>query len=90
MAKFNEFFKSPVGFSNCTTVLSGNYSREEAAEIFSEYFDEEVTPDMLDEDRVRYGFPPEHIEDREELAEGCWYTGAGNGKGTKPVWVVFM
>ena len=85
MGKFEQTFDEPVSFSDGTYVISGYLSREEAAKEFSEYFGEEVKPENVRPERVRFGFAPENIEDRG--GEACWYTGAGNSKGTKPVWV---
>ncbi len=87
MPKFEEDFSEPMSLSDCTYALSGSYSKEEAAEVFSNYLGEDIKPESLDEDRVRFGFPPEDVEDRESLPKSCWFTGAGKGKGTKPVWV---
>ncbi len=87
MTKFEQYFNEPACFSNSTYVLNGAYSVTEAAAIFSEYFDDEVSPDMLSTDLVRYGYPPENVEDREELG-ACWFSGARNIPGSKPVWVI--
>jgi len=86
MGKFEDRFNEPMQFSDNTLVLSGEYSREDAADIISNYIGEKVTPEQLENERVRFGFPPDFVEDSEELG-ACWYTGAGSGKGTKPVWV---
>lgn len=86
MGKFEEQFNEPMTFSDGTYVISGEYSRKDAAEYISEYFGEEISPESLAEERVRFGFPPDSVEDREGMG-ACWYTGAGNKKGTKPVWV---
>jgi len=86
MPKFEDVFDEPVYFSDGTYVVSGEYSAEGAAIKFSDYTGEDIRPDMLNKDRVRFGFPPEGVEDREELGS-CWYTGARSGKGSKPVWV---
>jgi len=85
MGKFENIFDEPVSFSGKTYALSGEYSAEEAARIFSDYTGEYVRPNQLNKERVRFGFPPEDVEDRDELGS-CWYTGAGSGKGTKPIW----
>ena len=86
MSKFEEEFNEPMTFSDGTYVINGEYSREDAAEYISECFGEDINPEALRMERVRFGFPPEFVEDREGLG-ACWYTGAGDGKGTKPVWV---
>ena len=86
MGKFEDTFDEPNYFSDSTYVLSREYSAEEAAIRFSDYIGEEISPDQLRKDRVRFGYPPEHVEGHDELG-ACWYTGAGSGKGTKPVWV---
>jgi hypothetical protein len=85
MGKFEETFDEPVYFSDGSYVISGEYSAEDAASIFSDYMGEEIKPDMLGKDYVRFGFPPEYVEDREELGS-CWFTGARKGKGSKAVW----
>jgi len=86
MSKFDEDFDEPMYFTHGCYVITGKISREEAAKRFSDYDGEEVSPDELTSERVRFGFPPEFVEDREDLG-ACWYTGAGKGKGTQPVWV---
>ena len=86
MGKFEEVFSEPMSFSDGTYVISGEYSKEDAAEYMSEHLGEAIAPESLTGDRVRFGFPPEYVAEREELG-ACWFTGAGNGKGTKPVWV---
>lgn len=87
MSKFSKAFSEPFPFSDGTDVLDGEYSRDEAAEIFTECLGDYVSPSSLTRDRVRYGFPPEAVQDSEDFPNGCWYTGAGTGKGTKAVWV---
>ena len=86
MSKFEETFNDVVSFSDSTYVVSGYYSIEEAAKIIGNYIGEDIKPEQLEEERVRFGFPPDFVEDGDEIG-ACWYTGAGNGKGTKPVWV---
>ena len=86
MGKFEETFDEPVSFSDNTLILSGVYTAEDAAMRFSDYTGEDIRPDQLSKERVRFGFPPESVEDGNDLG-ACWYTGAGDGKGTKPVWV---
>jgi len=87
MSKFEEMFNEPCSFSNGEMLLSAvKFSKSEAAKIFSEYFGEEVEEKSIGFDRVRFGFLPEHIEDRGMIDSPSWYSGAGNGKGTKPVW----
>ena len=85
MGKFEETFNDVVSFSDNTYVVSGEYSANEAAEIIGNYIGEDIKPEQLSKARVRFGFPPDFVEDGEDLG-ACWYTGAGDGKGTKPVW----
>ena len=85
MSKFDDYFSEPQYFSDCSYVVSGDLSAEIAAEMISEELGDVILAEALSKDRVRYGFAPENIEDMQ--GEACWYTGAGNGKGTKPVWV---
>ena len=86
MGKFEKTFNEPVSFSDGTLILSREYSAEDAAELFSSHYGEDISASELSEDRVRFGFPPEFVEGGADLG-GCWYTGAGYGKGTKAVWV---
>jgi hypothetical protein len=86
MGKFEETFDDVVSFSDNTYVVSGEYSANEAAEIIGNYIGEDIEPEQLQKERVRFGFPPDFVEDGKDLG-ACWYTGAGDGKGTKPVWV---
>lgn len=86
--KFDEYFAEPRHFTNDTYVVSGEYSREDAATLMAEAADEpDVTPDDLREDRVRFGFPSEDVMDCYHADGPIWYTGAG-GRGSKPVWVL--
>lgn len=84
---FEEYFSEPNYFSDGTYVIDGSYSAEYAAKAFSEEIGEEISPEALEKDLVRFGFPPEFVEERESLG-ACWYTGAKKGKGSKPVWVL--
>jgi len=86
MTKFDEAFSEPMSMSNNSYVLSGAFTREEAAKAFGEYIDYSVRPEALEQDRVRFGYPPEDVADGEDLG-ACWYTGA-SGKGSKEVWVL--
>jgi hypothetical protein len=85
--KFEEYFKEPQFFTDDTYVVSGSYSREDAAVLLAETADEPVLPEHLREDRARFGFPPEHIVDCDAADGAIWYTGA-SGVGSKPVWVL--
>jgi len=49
VSEFDEAFSEPMSFSNGSHVISGNYTREEAAKEFSDYFGEEVEPGSLEE-----------------------------------------
>ncbi len=86
MSKFSEYFSEVQCFTGGYHAISGDYSKEEAARLFSEYMDQEIETDDVGSERVRFGFAPENVEDLG--GELCWYTGAGNGKGTKAVWVI--
>jgi len=86
MGNFESTFDEPVYFSDGTYVINGEFSAEEAAVMFSDCIGEDVRPNQIEKNRVRFGFPPEYVEDREDLG-ACWYTGAGTGHGTKSVWV---
>ena len=91
LSKFEQAFSEPNCFSDGSWVISGSYSREEASEIMTSYMldmgdiDEPIDSDELKEDRVRYGFAPENVENMQ--GEACWYTGA-TGNGSKKVWVL--
>ena len=85
MSKFDEYFSEPQYFSNGTYVITGELDRVDAALQISLKSGEEVDPNKLERDRVRYGFAPEYVEDYQDLG-ACWYSGA-SGKGSKEVWV---
>ena len=90
MSKFEEYFSEAQSFNNGTYVIDGSLDRVDAALKISLEIGEEVDPDNLERDRVRYGFAygfaPEYVEDYQDLC-ACWYTGA-SGKGSKEVWVL--
>jgi len=86
MSKFDEDFDEPMYFSHGAYVVTGKISREDAAQRISEHIEEEVTPESIVLDRVRFGFPPDCADC--EPGVGVWCTGAGKGKGTQPVWVL--
>jgi hypothetical protein len=85
VSAFDKYFSEVSGFSDGSLVVSGKQSIESAAEMFSEYLDEDVSVNAIRADRVRYGFAPEDVIDMQ--GEACWYTGA-TGKGSMPVWVL--
>jgi len=84
--KFDEYFSEPKYFSDESYVVSGGYTREEAASLIGKEAGVEVAPGQLKENRVRFGFPPDDVEDREKY-DPVWYTGAA-GRGSKLVWVL--
>ena len=86
MGKFEKLFSKPVLFSDGAYILSGVYLKKDAATIFSDYIGEDVQPSQLSNDYVRFGYPPDFVEGREDLG-ACWFISADSGKGTKPVWV---
>ncbi len=85
--KFAEYFNGPQYFSHGAYVISGEYSREDAALLFSAETGATVAPDELTADRVRFGFPPESVAGYDSFDGAIWYTGA-SGKGSKPVWAL--
>lgn len=87
LSKFSEAFKEPWRFTDGSYVINGEMDRAQAAREISVEIGEVVTPEQLKLGRVRFGFPPENVESREDFDGPIWYTGAGNGKGTKPVWI---
>ena len=87
MSAYDKYFSEPQRFTDGTYVISHEISREQAALEISAEIGEQVYPALLREDRVRFGFAPEFVADRDEFDGPVWYTGAGKGKGTKPVWV---
>lgn len=85
MGKFEEDFRMPVSFSDGTLVVSGYISKEDASIAFSQYTGEHIFIDDIESDFIRFGFAPDYVEDGN--GEAMWYTGAGNTRGSKPVWV---
>jgi len=86
VSKFDETFNEPECFSDGTYVVTGKIAAAAAAARFSEYFGEEVKPESLEKDWVRFGFPPDSVAEADELG-ACWHTGSRKGKGSQPVWV---
>ena len=89
MSAFDDYFSEVRAFNNCTYVVTGKITKEEAIELFRIELGLEgrdVSPTNVHPDRVRYGYAPEYVEDHESLG-ACWYTGA-SGKGSMPVWVL--
>jgi hypothetical protein len=85
MSRFKECFKEPQHFSGNSCVVSGDLPRNVAAQMIGKEVGETVTAEDLVPDRIRFGFAPTDVEEMQ--GENCWYTGAGDDKGTKPVWV---
>jgi hypothetical protein len=83
--KFDDYFAEPQYFTHGSYVVSGEYSREDAARLIAEETGEDVAPEDLKEDRVRFGFPPEDVIDCDPADGPIWYTGA-YGHGSKAVW----
>lgn len=84
--KFEAMFGEPVAFYPDGLYLSRNaFTRDEAAEAFSEELDQEVNADSLAEKWVRFQFTPE--EARSELGcDHCWMEVHVKTKGAQPVW----
>lgn len=86
MSKFDEAFCEPMSMSNGAHVVSGKYTREEAAGHFSDYIDYNVRPEALEKDRVIFGIPPDDIAEGDDIGE-CWYT-CSNVEGSELVWTI--
>lgn len=84
--KFKEMFVDAVRFSDGSYVLDGTISKETAREMFEDAWGDEVSLSEIEEGRVRFGYPPEEIEDSEYLDKPCWYSGS-SGKGSMAVWI---
>lgn len=84
---FKEFFKTPQGLSGGMYALDSAYSEKEALELFEKECCEVFKKDQLIKDRVRFGFPPHDVEDREDFEGPIWYTGA-TGKGSKEIYLI--
>ena len=87
MSKFSEYFREPQHFTDGSWVIDGTMDRSQAALEISTEIGKPVDPSQLREERVKFGFAPEFVADRDDFDGPIWYTGAGTGKGTKPVWV---
>jgi hypothetical protein len=75
----------PLHLSDYSVIVRGDISREEAADRISNELGEDVKPEDLGVERIRYGYPPEDVE---WDGDGCcWYTGA-SGHGSKKVWIL--
>ena len=85
--KYLEFFKEVQLFTNDSYILGGWYLKHIALEMFQkETGDITITENMIEENRVKFGYPPDFIEDREDFeGRAIWYSGA-NGKGSMTVW----
>ena len=85
MSKFDEAFEEPFYFSHGHLMLSGKYTKSEALERFKDYDgDDSLVIEQVKADKVRFGYPPEYVEDAEK-GVSTWYSGA-SGKGSKDVW----
>ncbi len=83
--KFDEFFKEPILFTNGHYVVSGEYTKEQAKQLFEKETGDIITMDNISKNKVRFGFPPDDIEQEPYERKAIWYSGAC-GKGSKDVW----
>lgn len=82
---FKKTFAEVQYFGDGGYVISAEqYTREQAAAKFSDYFGETIDPDRVEADRVRYQFAAEWSDF--DPGEHAWFSGAF-GRGSKPVWV---
>lgn len=80
---FESAFSEPAMSSEGGYVLSREcYLREEAAEVFSECLGEDIKPEGLTKDRVRFG-----LFNIDGEIVNAWST-CGKVKGSKKVWTV--
>jgi hypothetical protein len=87
MSKFSDYFSEPQHFTDGTWVIDGSFDRTQAALEISAAIGDEVEPESLELGLVRFGFPPEFVQDRDDFDGPIWYTGAKKGKGSKSVWI---
>ena len=87
MSSFACAFSEPFWFTNGSYMLSGSYTKDEALEIFAEGLGDDIDDEAMNRGWVRFGYPPENIEDREGLPKSCWFT-CKQSKGAKEVWCI--
>ncbi|UCE67350.1 MAG: hypothetical protein JSU85_04865 [Candidatus Zixiibacteriota bacterium] len=85
MTKYDEFLEEPQILTDNSVIFHGSLTGEECVKQAKSSLGIEIDPDNLVVDRIRYGFPPEDVEERDIFDGPCWYTGA-SGKGSKKVW----
>lgn len=89
--KYDDYFKEVQCFSNCIMLVSGRFEKEKAFEMFKAHLGEEdsegLTIDDLMTTRVRFGFPAENVENRDDFEGPVWYSGA-YGKGSIETWYI--
>jgi hypothetical protein len=82
MTKFKEMFKQAVAFSDGAFYIDADISKED----FIKQMDIDIKVGYIKESRVRFGFAPEFVEDRDDFdGRPVWFSGA-SGKGSKKVW----
>jgi len=65
--KFSDYFSEPQKFSDGTYVISGEMDKAQAALEISAEAGDIVFPSELREGRVRFGFPPEFVANRDDF-----------------------
>ena len=82
MTKFKEMFKKATMFTNGAYYIDADIPKDE----FIKQIDPEIKVEHINETRVRFGFAPDFIEDREDFeGKPIWFSGASR-KGSKKVW----
>ena len=82
MTKCKEMFKAAVVLSDGAYYIDADISKED----FIKQLDPEIKIEHIEESRVRFGFAPDIVEDREEFDnKPIWCSGAA-GIGSKKVW----
>ena len=84
--KFNQYFKEVQLFTGNIYVVSGYIDKDIARDMMEKQYGKTICGRDVRADYVRFSFPPDNVEDREDFDGPIWYTGA-TGKGSKPVWV---
>lgn len=84
--KFEEYFKEVQLFTAGIYVVSGYLDKFVARTMIEKEYGRSIAHHKIKQDYVRFGFPPDYVEDCDPKEGAVWYTGA-TGKGKKPVWV---
>ena len=84
---FQKFFSYAKILSDGSMAIDADHTKKQFINSIEYEHNLTCKEESIFIDYVKYGFPPDYVQNRDDFEGSCWYTGA-NGKCSKKIWRV--